>query len=220
MSKESMWWDNSWGPVSGCTPISEGCENCFARAIYHRFKKDFSVKLHPERLDIPSKLRKPRRVFVDSASDLFHTDVPLSFISDVIVKMVHYPHHTYYVCTKRADRMAEVLKGWTPHPSIWFGVTAENQARADERIPLLLQTPAAHRFVSVEPMLGQIHLDRIHVGRSLNTVPLDWIVCGPETGRKARPCDLKWIKDLHAQCKVAGIPFWDKRKNPLSREQP
>ena len=189
------WADSVWNPVTGCTPVSEGCERCFARRMANRLKgrygypKDdpFRVTLHPDKLEQPLRWKKPRQVFVPSMGDLFHEDVDEKYIAKVLAICDLAREHTYMILTKRPSRMASLFNdedfqfhvGWfqsqvvrefgLPEPkeigswplkNVWLGVTAENQQRADERIPILLQIPAAKRFVSVEPMLELINIIR------------------------------------------------------------
>ncbi len=179
------WAEVVWNPVSGCTPISEGCQNCYAKRMANRLRgrcgypadDPFRVTLHPEKLEEPLKWKKPRRVFVCSMGDLFHEQVPDEYIAKVWEIMNNATQHTFLVLTKRPQRMKDFLArlGWYIHDrdgypmeavldeggkytlkNVWLGVTAENQQRADERIPILLQIPAAVRFVSIEPMLGPV----------------------------------------------------------------
>jgi protein gp37 len=212
------WWDESWNPVTGCTAVSEGCAHCYAKAMHERFyqsTKFEKVVLHPERLDKPSRMRPGKVIFVDSMCDLFHEDVPFWFIADILWVMINNPQHTFVVLTKRPERMLEffgewVFKGKTkplPSKNIWFGVTAENQPRADERIPLLLNAPVHHRFVSVEPMLGEVDVSEWANGHS----PLQLVICGGESGPMGRVMDPKWVKDLKDQCVGARVPFFFKQ---------
>jgi protein gp37 len=189
MGRTSIEWTQSedgtkgytWNPVTGCSKVSAGCTNCYAERLSHRFKwtdKPWNaayaaenVKLHPERLEEPLKWKRPRRVFVNSMSDLFHEQVPFEFIAKVFDIMAHTPEHTYQILTKRPARMKEFIERYDPEnlapyplPNVWLGVSVENQDAADERIPLLLQTPAAVRFLSCEPLLGPVDLTRINLG--------------------------------------------------------
>lgn len=245
MTTKIEWAEKTWNPITGCTKISEGCKNCYAERLSKRlvgrygYPKDepFRVTFHPDRLDQPAKWRKSRRVFVCSMGDLFHDDVPFQNILDVFVKMVQYGDHQYLVLTKRPKRMLEFFDAWEqmneaalvngqmriqlPLRNVWLGVTAENQAAADERIPLLLQTPAAKRFVSVEPMLGMVDLHRYrdylyYTPRRFSERygykhKLDWVICGGETGPGARPMDPEWARSLRDQCKESGVPFFMKK---------
>lgn len=160
------WTDSTWNPVSGCTKVSTGCKFCYAERVSKRMGQEFTqVVLRPDRLDIPTRWRRPRRIFVNSMSDLFHEQIPDAFIGDVFAVMMRcWPRHTFQVLTKQADRMREWFRGWyknqRPSRNVWLGVSCENQEQADKRIPLLLQTPAAVRFVSLEPLLGPIDIQR------------------------------------------------------------
>lgn len=239
------WTDATWNPVTGCSRVSEGCRNCYiertpAFRIYGRkFEHGTTgVQLHPERLDQPLKWKRPRRIFVNSLSDLFHEDVPDEFIDQVMRAMANTKRHTYQVLTKRPARMLAYLSGWwkrcyqdfetgeyipvNPCPHIWFGVSVENQETADERIPLLLQTPAAVRFVSAEPLLESLdlktHLWGLHVSTcryetlaSLGLPAINWVICGGESGPAARPMHPDWARSIRDQCQGAGVPFFFKQ---------
>jgi protein gp37 len=172
MNKTKIEWaDATWNPITGCTKISPGCANCYAEKMSKRLAgrcgypadEPFKVTIHPDKIDEPLKWKKPRRVFVCSMSDLFHKDVPMSIITYVLRMARSREGHTFMILTKRPARMKEAIRemvswGMWPVPNIWLGVTAENQEQADKRIPILLDTPAAVRFVSVEPMLGPVDL--------------------------------------------------------------
>ena len=196
MPTKISWTDESWNPVTGCTPVSEGCAHCYAKRMAGRFGGDFStVTLHPDRLEIPLRWRKPRMVFVPSMGDLFHEDVDDFFITQVFGVMAQASQHTFQVLTKRPERMRNWVRQQTAWlesiantfgrpgiaevmPHIWLGVSVENQARADERYAFLRDTPAAVRFYSIEPLLGPIP-----------KLPLDgisWVIVGGETGPGAR----------------------------------
>lgn len=238
------WTDYTWNPFSGCSPVSEGCRNCYARRMSKRLRgragypadDPFRVTFHPNCLEEPLRMRKPRRIFVCSMGDLFHPDVPDERIDQVFAVMALCPQHVFQVLTKRPERMAQwvrnerslhvVLQHWKnsrqglntwPLPNVWAGVSAENQATADERIPHLLNTPAAVRFVSCEPLLGPVDLDGIwgYPGSAdsemLENWPIHWIICGGESGPGARPIHPDWVRDLRDQCKAARVPFFFKQ---------
>lgn len=179
----------SWNPASGCNgPNGIPCPYCYARKMAHRFKRSFAPTCHPDRLGQPLKLRKPARIFVDSFGDLFDPSIPDEFIADVWTAMSSAAHHTYLILTKQAERMRDVvsrirwcLADGIQHavfdvgdeyalPNVWAGVTVTNQPDADERIPLLMETPAAVRFVSVEPLLAPIDLSRVNYSARLKGV--------------------------------------------------
>ena len=241
------WTDYSGGPlnfVRGCTPVSEGCENCYARAIYERFGRDFTQVTIDEgawagldRLTLPQdgNKRGPHSrpmAFVCDTGDLFHEDVPRSVQYQVVYTMIRRPDITWQILTKRAERMRAFVKneieGPLP-PNVWLGVTCENQARADERIPILLDTPAAVRFVSVEPLLAPVDLRerlgawakggafRDDLGQQHHHAirGLDWVICGAESGPHRRPFDVTWALDLYEQCKAAEVPFFYKQGSAL-----
>ena len=239
MTTKIEWCDETWNPITGCSPISAGCDNCYARRMARRLAgrfgypetpNHFDVTFHPDRLDQPLKWKKPRRIFVCSMGDLFYEGVEDHQINSVFIRMVNTARHKYLILTKRPERMKDFISigtGWRGMmENIWLGVTAENQQTADERIPILLQIPAAVRFVSGEPMLEEIDLAPYLGGYYLGEQSLgrrsalDWVICGPETGPGARECKPEWIEDLYEQCKAAGVPFFDKRKNYLAREFP
>jgi protein gp37 len=198
-----------------------------------------TIQFHPDRLDQPLHWKKPRRIFVCSMGDLFHEGVSDDQILSVWMAMGEFydakgkmqpydkrPHHTYLVLTKRPERMRDFLKSRYPEhfqrPNVWLGVTAENQEMADQRIPILLQTPAEKRFVSVEPMLGPVDLApylnlhwRTTAGIEMDAPQfeprLSWVICGGESGPSARPMALPWAQALRDQCISAGVPFFFKQ---------
>ncbi|MGY1945308.1 DUF5131 family protein [Nocardia asiatica] len=233
------WTEETWNPVSGCTRVSAGCLNCYIertppmRVAHRRFDGPgigamLPVQLHSSRLDQPLRWGKPRRVFVNSMSDLFHDDVPDNFIGSVFDTMALASRHTFQVLTKRPARARALLTKWQeqaadqPHaaasfrrhdmlwseppvwplPNVWLGVSAENQETADLRIPKLLDTPAAVRFISAEPLLGPI---------DLNDAPVDWVIVGGESGPGARPMHPGWARSLRDQCEQLGIAFFFKQ---------
>jgi protein gp37 len=202
------WTDYTWNPVTGCTKISPGCKNCYAASLTKRFEKEWGlfskITEHKDRLDEPMKHRKPAKIFVCSMSDLFHKDISDSFLDEVFNVMADCKQHIFQILTKRSERMKEYLTGKEILANIWFGVSAENQGRADERIPLLLKVPARVRFISVEPQLQYIDLSRY-----LNQ--LDWVIVGGESGRGARGFDLNWARAIKEQCETANVPFFFKQ---------
>jgi protein gp37 len=211
-----------WNPVTGCTKVSQGCKNCYAEVLAKRFwgeRKFTDVQCHPERLEQPLHWRKPSRVFVNSMSDLFHPDVPDEFIYSVWNIISQSPQHTYQILTKRPERMFRRLSNLGFRENVWIGVSVEDQATADDRIPLLLQTPAAVRFVSCEPLLGPVDLsewlfpDETHPSHGILTgdPQLDWVIVGGESGPHARPMHPDWARSLRDQCQAAGVPFFFKQ---------
>lgn len=232
------WTEKTWNVVTGCTKISEGCKHCYAERMSKRlagrcgYDKDepFKVTLHPDKLDEPLRWKKPSKIFVCSMGDLFHEDVDDGFLCRIFDVMAVSEHHTFLILTKRPNRMREFFTRCVHgnFQNLWLGVTAENQQMADERIPILLQIPAAKRFVSVEPMLRPVDLLNLKydndildtlAGEYLSTdgsesyVPwdkLDWVICGGETGPGARPMHPDWVRSLRDQCQQAGTPFFFK----------
>lgn len=232
-----QWTDEVWNPVVGCARVSPGCANCYAERVAHRgltkHHRGLTVvgnhgprwtgeaRFVPEAQWKPLHWRKPRRVFVNSMSDLFHDDITFEQIAAVFGVMAATPHLTYQVLTKRPARMLEFMR-WIgratewPLPNVWLGVSVEDQRRADERIPLLLECPAAVRFLSVEPMLEAIDLrrwtndehGRRHIGAPAG---IGWVIVGGESGPGARPCSLGWIRSVVEQCGAAGVPVFVKQ---------
>lgn len=225
------WTDKTWNPVTGCDPVSEGCRNCYARRMAARLARrcgypeapdHFRVTLHPDRLADPLRWKEPCMVFVNSMGDLFHPDVPDGFIEQVLGVVALRPQHTFQVLTKRAQRMCEFMSNHTGRDALtgnrnyrldnlWLGVSAENQATADERIPWLLKTPAAVRFVSCEPLLGPVDIfSHLLDGRHKWNPKLHWVIAGGETGPGARPMHPDWVRSLRNQCQDADVPFFFK----------
>ena len=230
MTTKIEWTEETWNPVTGCSKISPGCQSCYAEALCRRFWRQwdrepppdhFKVKVYPERLSIPFHWKKPRRIFACSMGDLFHSDVCGFDLSIIFNTMRRTPQHTYQVLTKRADLMKLWIEGYenfaANFPHVWLGVTAENQECADSRIPELLKTPAAVRFVSVEPMLERIDLwqylggDRNPIGPAYKGQGLDQVIIGCESGPKRRPMEWAWAIELVRQCRAAGVPVFVKQ---------
>jgi len=206
------YWNETWNPITGCSPESEGCVNCWARMMYMRFHRGrFDISLHPERMDAPLRWKKPRTAFACNMTDLFHEEVPADWIQSIVDVMAATRNHRFLICTKRASRMLSILPhmrlAWgtkwedSPPENIAVGVTVELASHLD-RVTALEQVPAARRWVSVEPCLGPIALT--------GTKKVDWVVCGPETGPGARPFDPAWAEELARQCREMGIQFWAK----------
>lgn len=188
-----------------------------------------NVVLHPERLDTPARWKQPRRIFVNSMGDLFHERVPDEFIAVVFGRMASLQQHTFLVLTKRPERMARLLgQDYFGPPNVWLGVSCEDQRRADERIPLLLQTSAARRFLSLEPLLGPIDLTSFltcncplhgdpwkapeqHARLCPERARLHWVIVGAESGPHARPMEMAWLRGIVEQCRAAGVPVFVKQ---------
>lgn len=233
------WCDATWNPTTGCNRVSAGCAHCYAAREWLRLsaipgsvyfgRSFFKVACHPERLDQPARWRRPRRIFVDSMSDLFHVDVPDVFIARVFAAIAAAPHHTFLLLTKRPERMRDWIADYAQtvdsfghvfsltfegaFSHLWLGVSAEDQATADARIPVLLQTRAALRWVSAEPLLGAIALEHWcgDLPEDADGAPylggLDWVVAGGESGPRARRCYPAWVRSLREQCVTTGTPF-------------
>jgi protein gp37 len=257
------WTDATWNCIRGCSRVSTGCERCYAEGVAARFSGPGQpyeglalrkasgpawtgeVRFVPEHLGDPLRWQRPRRVFVNSMSDLFHEKVTNEQIAAIFGVMAASPQHTFQVLTKRPERMVEWFKWvasrelplrtlkhspmivcaleaqeilgaqWTtklprlwPLPNVWMGVSCENQKAANERVPLLLQTPAAVRFVSAEPLLGPIDFTR---PAEIEERALDWVIVGGESGPGARPCDVAWIRSIAEQCQEAGTACFVKQ---------
>ncbi|MBP3957435.1 phage Gp37/Gp68 family protein [Gemmata sp. G18] len=208
------WTEESWNPVRGCTKISPGCTHCYAASIAHRFKGvkggayegGFKLRLVPEQLNEPLKWTRPKLVFVNSMSDLFHKDVPENYIKKVCWVMQKANCHTFQVLTKRSERLRDFL---TENPeyakleNVWWGVSVENKKHGLPRIDHLRAAPAATRFLSCEPLLedlGKINLRGIH-----------WVIAGGESGPGARPMEADWARSIRQQCEASGSDFFFKQ---------
>lgn len=221
------WTDATWNPIRGCTKISPGCAHCYAETFAERFRgvpghpyeQGFDLRLVPEKLGEPLRWSSPKRVFVNSMSDLFHEDVPDDYVAQVGRVMATADWHTYQVLTKRADRMHAALRGplreLASLPHLWWGVSVENRQHGLPRVDWLRATPACRRFLSVEPLLedlGPVNLTGIH-----------WVIVGGESGPGARTMQPEWVRPLRDQCSAAGVPFFFKqwggvRKGKAGRE--
>lgn len=208
------WTDATWNPWQGCRKVSAGCKNCYMYSEKHRFGQNPSkpVRSSPATFKMPLKwaARNPgiKRVFTCSWSDFFIEEAdPWREEAWSIIRQT--PGVVYQILTKRIERVREQLPwDWRDgYPNVWLGVSVENQAAADERIPLVLQTPAAKRFLSCEPLLGPINLNHVRY--------IDWVICGGESGPGARPMDREWARSLRDQCKAAGVAFFMKQMGSI-----
>ncbi len=203
------WTDETWNPVRGCTKVSPGCAHCYAETFAERFRgvpghpyeQGFDLRLLPKKLDAPLDWRKPRMVFVNSMSDLFQPGVPTGFIARMGLTMASADQHIYQVLTKRHDRMQELLSGelhWMDHHDhIWWGVSVEDRRYGLPRIEALRATPAAHRWLSIEPLLEDLG--------PLDLTGIEWVVVGGESGPGARPMDPAWVLRILHQCREQGV---------------
>ena len=212
------WTEKTWNPVTGCTKVSQGCKHCYAEVMHERFNMPGSFKnvtCHEDRLTIPIKWKKPSLIFVCSMADLFHESVPFEFIDEVFYVMAGCAQHTFQVLTKRPERMRQyfmhvaemfdqISLEFGPLSNVWIGVSVEDQKAADERIPILLQVPAAVRWLSCEPLLGEVNILKRLSG-------IDWIVVGGESGHGARRMDPDWVRQVHGQCVMTNTPFFFKQ---------
>ena len=204
------WTEMTWNPVTGCTKISQGCKNCYAERMAKRltamgsdrYRNGFRVTLHPDLLEVPLKWRQARVVFVNSMSDLFHEEVPETYIASVFETMRKAPQHTFQILTKRGERLAE-LAARLPWPeNVWMGVSVED-SRVVDRIGFLQQVPAAVRFLSLEPLIGPLE--------ALPLAGIDWAIVGGESGPRARPMKREWVTSILRQCRTAGVAFFFKQ---------
>ena len=204
------WTDTTWNPVTGCTKISHGCKHCYAERMSRRlqamgvekYRRGFEIVEHPSVLDEPLAWRKPRMVFVNSMSDLFHQSVSSEFIEAVFSVMNRAPRHTFQVLTKRPARVAQLDRRLRWTPNIWLGVTIESERWMD-RLALLVQTGAQTKFLSLEPLLGPLP--------SLHLEGVDWVITGGESGPGARPVEANWIRDIRDLCLESEVPFFFKQ---------
>jgi protein gp37 len=212
MAQSSIeWTEMTWNPTTGCDKISAGCKFCYAEVMHKRLRamgipkyaNSFkTLSTHDFELNTPFGWKKPRIVFVNSMSDLFHNEVPISFIQEVFSVMNQTPQHTYQVLTKRSDNLAaySALLNWTPN--IWMGVSVEDE-RVIYRIDDLKKSSAAIKFLSLEPLIGPLP--------NLNLSGIDWVIVGGESGHKARPIREEWVQDIRSQCENQGVAFFFKQ---------
>jgi protein gp37 len=212
MSEKSAieWTDATWNPVTGCTQVSPGCDHCYALTFAERFRgvpnhpyeQGFDLKLWPARLELPLKWKKPRMIFTNSMSDLFHKDVPDDYIRSVFDVMAQADWHVFQVLTKRSARLARMGETLPWTPNIWVGVSVETDHYA-WRVDQLRKIPAHVRFISAEPLLGP--LDKLDLGQ------IHWLIAGGESGFGHRSCDPEWVRKLRDQCQMANVAFFFKQ---------
>ena len=200
------WTEATWNPTSGCTKVSPGCDRCYAERITLRFPRSFpngfNLTLRPDALDIPLHWRRPRLIFVNSMSDLFHAEVPEDHIALVFDVMQRTPQHTYQILTKRAQRLASLATRLEWPKNVWMGVSVETE-QYTWRIDYLRRVPAAVRFVSAEPLLAPL--------ANLNLDGIDWLIAGGESQSGCRPASLDWFRDLRDQCNAVQVAFFLKQ---------
>lgn len=218
------WTESTWNPVTGCTKVSVGCKNCYAETFAerwrgipgHPYEQGFDLKLWSRRLEMPLSWKEPRTIFVNSMSDLFHKDVPDSFVAKVFDTMERASWHNFQLLTKRAERFARwsqknyrrgnaAANGKKRWPkNIWAGVSVESQDNI-ERIERLVEVPADTRFLSIEPMLSPVKIKMALLRR------IQWVIVGGESGPRARPMQPEWARDMRDQCLAADVPFFFKQ---------
>jgi protein gp37 len=206
------WTEATWNPVSGCSKVSPGCAHCYAERLSRRFGHTHhpwvpayeaeNVVMHPERLEQPLRWRRPRLIFVNSMSDVFHERVPLSFVSQVFDVMAEAEQHVFQILTKRHERLAEIADELPWPENVWIGVSIENN-RWCVRADYIRRVPAAVRFISAEPLLGP--LDR------LDLTEIDWLIAGGESGPRHRSIDPVWVRALRDRCQQEGVAFFFKQ---------
>lgn len=212
------WTEATWNPVTGCTKISPGCKNCYAERMAKRlqamgqprYRNGFKLTLQPDAIEAPLRWKRPRMIFVNSMSDLFHERVPDEFIAQCFAVMAKASRHTFQVLTKRPERVAEIASALDWPKNIWMGVSVEN-ADYIHRIGFLRDVPAAIRFLSLEPLLGpvaELPLDGIH-----------WVIVGGESGPHARPMDPKWVFQIRDRCLDNGVPFFFKQWGGVNKHK-
>ncbi len=204
------WTDMTWNPTTGCSKVSEGCKHCYAERMAIRLKamgnprysKGFEPQEHLDALSIPYTWKKPKKVFVNSMSDLFHEKISEEFISQVFEVMNSTPLHTYQVLTKRPQRVIQMADCLNWSDNIWLGTSIEN-SRVVGRVDQLRQVPAKIRFLSCEPLIGAIE--------DMNLQDIHWVIVGGESGPGARPIEADWVRSIQNQCQIAGVPFFFKQ---------
>lgn len=204
------WTEATWNPVTGCSQVSPGCAHCYAKTFAERFRgvpghpyeQGFGLRLWPERLEQPGKWARPRMIFVNSMSDLFHEDIPFEYVESVFEVMAEASHHTFQILTKRHERLAELAPMLPWPPNVWIGVSIENR-RFVHRADYLREVRAAVRFISAEPLLGPLD--------GLDLDDIDWLIAGGESGHRHRPVELDWLRGLRDRCLSERVAFFFKQ---------
>lgn len=204
------WTEATWNPVTGCSQVSPGCAHCYAKTFAERFRgvpghpyeQGFDLRLWPERLEQPLKWARPRMIFVNSMSDLFHENISVDYISQVFDVMGRAQQHTFQILTKRHQRLAELAPALTWYPNVWMGVSIENR-RFVERADYLREVDAAVRFISAEPLVGPLE--------GLDLSGIAWLIAGGESGHKHRPVKIDWLRDLRDHCVDQGVAYFFKQ---------
>jgi protein gp37 len=217
------WTEATWNPTTGCDRVSAGCDHCYALTLAKRLKAmgaakyqndgdprtsgpGFGVAVHPDTLDLPTRWREPRVVFVNSMSDLFHAKVPVGFVREVFAVMARTPQHTYQILTKRSLRLARLSDALPWPPNVWMGVSVEDASQLS-RVDHLRACSARVRFVSAEPLLGSL----FDGPARLDLSGIDWVITGGESGPRARPCDATWVREIRDACGRASVAFFHKQ---------
>jgi len=212
------WTESTWNPVTGCSFISDGCKNCYARRMAvrlhamgnKRYANGFNVTLHQDLLEAPLKWKSPKIIFVNSMSDLFHEKVPVSFIKRVLDTIGKAEQHIFQVLTKRAERLEELSHHFDWPKNLWMGVTVES-GKYNYRVDILRKTPANVKFISIEPMIGPV--------TGINLTGIDWVIVGGESGPGAREMKKKWIDQVKNQCLEEKVPFFFKQWGGVNKKK-
>jgi len=214
------WTESTWNPITGCTKLSAGCKFCYAEVMARRlkamgqpkYKDGFKLTLHPDTLTEPYTWKKPKMIFVNSMSDLFHKDVPVDYIQKIFKVIKDNPQHVFQILTKRADILRYYdSEGWLDWPhNLWMGVTVEDST-VTSRIDCLRKTKARVKFLSCEPLLSSLP--------ELNLQTIDWVIVGGESGRTPRPIKEEWIVEIKEQCEKAGTAFYFKQWGGTNKKE-
>jgi protein gp37 len=204
------WTEATWNPVTGCTKVSAGCKNCYAERLANRLKamgnrryaNGFELTLHDDVIDLPRSWRSGRKIFVNSMSDLFHDDVPFSYILRVFQTMRECPQHFFQILTKRSARVRRIADQIEWPANVWMGVSVENKV-VISRVDDLRDIPAAVRFLSCEPLIGSL--------KGIDLTGIHWVIVGGESGPGARPMNIGWVREIHRACRTYKVPFFFKQ---------